>query len=136
MHYIKTKIPALLLIIFSVICGTVHAQSQSTLNTDANKQYQQADKELNAVYRQIIKEYSSKPVFIRNIKAAQRLWVKLRNADLAARFPATGGGSATPMCKANYLENITRDRIKYLKAWTTGIPEGDVCSGSIKIGQP
>jgi len=136
MHYIKTKIPAFLFIIFSVICGTAHAQSQSTLNTDANKQYLQADKELNAVYRQIIKEYSSKPVFIRNIKAAQRLWVKLRNADLAARFPATGSGSATPMCKANYLENITRDRTKYLKAWTTGIPEGDVCSGSIKIGQP
>lgn len=136
MRYVKFRISALLILLLSIVGGVAKAQSQATLNDNASKQYQAADKELNAVYRQIIKDYSSKPVFIRNLKAAQRAWIKLRTADLAARFPSTGGGSATPMCKAMYLENITRDRTKYLRAWVTGIPEGDVCSGSIKIGQP
>lgn len=136
MPYLKFKISALLILVFGLVSGIAHAQSQSTLNANASKQYQAADKELNSVYQQIIKEYSSKPVFIRNLKAAQRAWIKLRTADLAARFPSSGGGSATPMCKSMYLENITRERTKYLRAWVTGIPEGDVCSGSIKIGQP
>ncbi|MVN92325.1 lysozyme inhibitor LprI family protein [Mucilaginibacter aquatilis] len=129
-------IPGIILIaILTTFSHTAVAQSQATMTADANKKYQQADKELNTVFAQIVKEYSKKPFFVRKMKAAQRLWIKLRNADLTARFPDAGGSSAA-MCKAFYLENVTRERTKYLRAWITGIPEGDVCSGSIKIGQP
>jgi uncharacterized protein YecT (DUF1311 family) len=132
MRCIKLMIVAAVMVFSS---GAVMAQSQSTLNADATKKYQQADKELNAVFAQIVKEYSKKPLFIKKLRAAQRLWIKLRTADLAARFP-DAGGSSTAMCRAFYLENVTRERTKYLRAWVTGIPEGDVCSGSIKVGQP
>lgn len=113
--------------------GSSYAQSQSGLTSSAANSYKQADGELNKVYQNILREYATKTQFIKNIKAAQRLWLKLRDADLAARFPEKGQyGSAEPMCRESYLESLTRDRIKVLKVWADGIPEGDVCNGSVK----
>ncbi|WP_316740747.1 lysozyme inhibitor LprI family protein [Pedobacter antarcticus] len=117
----------------TLLSGSSYAQSQSGMNSSAAGSYKQADNELNRVYQNILKEYSAKAQFIKNIKAAQRLWLKLRDADLAARFPEKGQyGSAESMCRASYLESLTRDRIKVLKVWVDGIPEGDVCNGSVK----
>lgn len=88
------------------------------------------------VYQRILKEYSSQATFIKNFKTAQRLWVQLRDAELAARFPESGSyGTVEPMCRAGYLENLTRERIKFLKVWLDGIPEGDACNGSVKFKQ-
>ncbi|MBB5620796.1 uncharacterized protein YecT (DUF1311 family) [Pedobacter cryoconitis] len=110
-----------------------YAQTQTTMNSTAASSYKKADNELNTIYQKILKEYAAKTQFIKNIKAAQLLWIKLRNADLAARYPEMGKyGSAEAMCRASYLESLTRDRIKTLKVWLDGIPEGDVCNGSVK----
>jgi uncharacterized protein YecT (DUF1311 family) len=109
------------------------AQSQTALNSKAENGYQKADKELNVVYQKILKEYAAQPLFIKNLKIAQRLWVQLRNAELAAKYPEDGSyGSVQPMCESSYLEHLTIDRTKFLKVWLTGVPEGDVCSGSVK----
>lgn len=117
----------------TLLSGSSYGQSQSGMNSSAASNYKQADSELNKVYQNILKEYAAKAQFIKNIKAAQRLWLKLRDADLAARFPEKGQyGSAESMCRASYLESLTRDRIKVLKVWVDGIPEGDVCNGSVK----
>jgi hypothetical protein len=37
------------------------------------------------------------------------------------------------MCQCSILESITKDRIKFLKIWTEGIEEGEVCIGTRKI---
>ncbi|WP_342648483.1 lysozyme inhibitor LprI family protein [Mucilaginibacter sp. CSA2-8R] len=104
------------------------------MNQQAGLQYQKADKELNSVYQKILKEYSKQPTFVVKLKTAQRLWVQLRNAELEARFPEPAQyGSALPACRAIYLADLTRQRIQFLKTWLTGIPEGDVCNGSVKI---
>jgi uncharacterized protein YecT (DUF1311 family) len=109
------------------------AQSQTTLNTQAESGYQKADRELNTVYQKILKEYSGQPQFLKNLKVAQRLWVQLRNAELAAKYPSNGRyGSVQPMCESAYLEKLTIERTKFLKVWLTGAAEGDVCSGSVK----
>jgi uncharacterized protein YecT (DUF1311 family) len=109
------------------------AQSQATLNNQAESGYQKADRELNTVYQKILKEYSGQPQFLKNLKVAQRLWVQLRNAELAAKYPANGRyGSVQPMCESAYLEQLTIERTKFLKVWLTGTAEGDVCSGSVK----
>jgi len=42
-------------------------------------------------------------------------------------------GSIQPVCRANYLEELTRTRIKTLQVWITGIEEGDLCSGSVRM---
>jgi uncharacterized protein YecT (DUF1311 family) len=117
----------------ALMTNNSYGQTQTTMNSTAASSYKKADNELNNIYQRILKEYATKTQFIKNIKAAQLLWIKLRNADLAARYPEMGKyGSAEAMCRASYLESLTRDRIKILKVWLDGIPEGDVCNGSVK----
>jgi uncharacterized protein YecT (DUF1311 family) len=121
---------------FIVIAGasfSTLAQSQTAMNMKAYGDYQKADKELNVVYRKILTEYSSQPQFLNKLKAAQRLWIQLRDAELAAKYPESGSyGSVAPMCESIYLEALTRDPTKFLRVWLTGIEEGDVCAGSVK----
>ena len=110
-------------------------QTQSELNQQSGSGYKQAEAELNKIYQQILKEYSADTSFISHLKAAERLWIKFRDAELLMKYPPqeTGYyGSALPMCQASYLEKLTRDRIKTLKVWVEGIEEGDICSGSVK----
>jgi uncharacterized protein YecT (DUF1311 family) len=123
----------LTLIMIAVASFSTFAQSQTAANIQAGSGYEKADKELNMVYKQILKDYAAQPLFIKNLKIAQRLWVQLRDAELGAKFPKTGGyGSVQPMCESGYLEQLTRERTKFLRVWLTGIQEGDVCSGSVK----
>jgi uncharacterized protein YecT (DUF1311 family) len=134
MQQSKNKVTGLLIVLIMAFFQlSVNAQSQTALNMKEYSSYQKADKELNVVYQKILKSYAAEPVFIKNLKIAQRLWVQLRDAELAAKYPENGSyGSAGPMCESIYLENLTRDRIKFLNVWLTGIEEGDICSGSVK----
>jgi uncharacterized protein YecT (DUF1311 family) len=118
-------------------CTTIFcvAQSQADMNQDAGKEYQKADKELNATYQQILKDYSKDLVFIANFKKAQKLWVQFRDAEMKAKYPDRGAGyygSVQPMCWSMYLTELTIARTTKLKEWVTGIEEGDVCAGSVK----
>ena len=131
MAKLAKKIIVGMLVIF---CATNAAQSQTTTKIKPASVYIKADQELNKVYKQILKDYAAQPVFIKNLKVAQRLWIQLRDAELMAKFPKSGSyGSVQPMCEEEYLAQLTRERIMFLKVWLTGIPEGDVCSGSVKI---
>jgi uncharacterized protein YecT (DUF1311 family) len=134
MQFKKNIMAGLLTLTLIVVAGySVHAQSQAAMNMEAGSGYQKADKELNLVYQKILKEYAAQPTFIKKLKVAQRLWVQLRDAELAAKYPNGGSyGSVEPMCESLYLESLTRERTKFLRVWLTGIPEGDVCSGSVK----
>ncbi|QKJ32139.1 DUF1311 domain-containing protein [Mucilaginibacter mali] len=123
----------LFLILISLPLLKLHAQSQQAMNLQAGERYKKADKELNMIYQKILKDYSSKPTFIKKFVIAQRLWVQLRDAELAAKYPEPGFyGSVELMCKAAYLESLTKDRIKFLKVWIDGLEEGDTCIGSVK----
>lgn len=129
----NTLASIIIMMTFAFAAHSSLAQSQTAMNMKAGSGYEKADKELNLVYKKILKEYAAQPLFIKKLKVAQRLWVQLRNAELAAKYPESGSyGSVEPMCESIYLETLTRERIKFLKIWLTGIPEGDVCSGSVK----
>jgi uncharacterized protein YecT (DUF1311 family) len=128
---ILTGLLITMLVVFA--SHSTYAQSQLVLNMKASDNYEKADKELNVVYRRILKEYAAQPVFIKKLKVAQRLWVQLRDAEVAARYPERENyGSGVAMCESTYMEMLTRERIKFLRVWLTGIAEGDVCSGSVK----
>ena len=110
------------------------AQSQTAMNMKAYSDYKKADAELNGVYQKILKSYVRETSFIKKFRTAQRLWIQLRDAELAAKYPNSGSyGSVAPMCESIYLETLTRDRIKFLEVWITGIEEGEVCLGSVRI---
>ena len=128
-----TKI--ILSIFFSLIINLSFAQTQADLNQEAQKKYKKTEAEINYVYQQILKEYSSDVVFIKNLRTAQRLWIQFRDAEMKAKFPekSTGYyGSVQPSCWSAYLTELTEERIAKLKIWLTGIEEGDVCAGSVK----
>jgi len=125
------------IIYLMIFCGAAMActaQSQATMNQDAGAAYQKADKELNDVYQRILKEYREDTVFIDKLKDAQRLWVQFRDAEVAMKYPDTKNyRSAVPMCWNLYLTELTKERTKKLNVWITGIEEGDVCAGSVRI---
>jgi uncharacterized protein YecT (DUF1311 family) len=95
-----------------------------------------ADDDLNDVYHAIIKAYSEDPTFLQSLKAAQRAWLKFRDAEIGALFPHGGEagyyGSVKPMCEVRWRETLTRDRTEQLRRWLKGAVEDDVCRGSIK----
>ena len=114
------------------------AQTQTAMNSDAGKAYEKANAELNKVYQKILSDYKTDIVFVANLKAAQRLWIQFRDAEVKARYPARKegeSGSAEPMCVSQYLAELTEERTRKLNLWLTGIEEGDVCSGSVKMKQ-
>lgn len=136
MNLVKINSLAFLIALFTILCSTSYAQTQMEMNLKAGEQYKKTDKEMNIVYQKILTEYAAQPEFIKKFKIAQRLWVQLRDAELDAKFPGPDYyGTVEPMCRAMYLEGLTKERIKYLKVWLTGIPEGDSCNGSVKIKQ-
>lgn len=112
-----------------------HAQSQLDMNVDAGKDYAKADAELNKVYKQIVREYQGQKPFLLKLQAAERAWIVFRDAELEAIFPAANKtdayGSVYPMCRFQWLTQITKQRTSELKRWIRGSEEGDVCCGSI-----
>ncbi|MFV8379510.1 lysozyme inhibitor LprI family protein [Flavobacterium sp. LB3R33] len=126
----------LILTSFFLISFLSNAQTQLEINTEANTEYQKADKELNSTYKKILKEYSTDLVFIKNLKIAQNIWIKFRDAEVNMKYPPREPGyygSIQPTCRSMYMNELTKKRIKELKIWLTGIPEGDACSGSVKM---
>jgi uncharacterized protein YecT (DUF1311 family) len=113
-----------------------HAQTQQALNSCQIRDLKQADAELNRIYALLHKVYQDDPEFLAKLKHSQRIWIKLRDADMAMHFPAEDAsqqyGSVFPMCYSTVLTELTLQRIAYLKLWLEGIEEGDVCNGSVK----
>jgi uncharacterized protein YecT (DUF1311 family) len=98
------------------------AGTQLEMNQCASDDLRKADDELNAVYRQVLASMKGQPVAQQRLRAAQRLWVQLRDADLAARFPLAEGqnpyveyGSIYPLEYAMAKAEITRQRTDYLR---------------------
>jgi uncharacterized protein YecT (DUF1311 family) len=97
--------------------------SQLEMNQCAFEDLGRADAELNAAYKQILGSMKDQPVAAERLKAAQRLWVQLRDADLAAQFPLAEGQSAQLEYGSIYLleyataqAELTRQRTAYLRA--------------------
>jgi uncharacterized protein YecT (DUF1311 family) len=126
-----------ILLIISIILSlsnNAFSKTQSELNQDAYQTYKEADKKLNEVYQKILKLYSENELFIKNLNIAQKLWIQLRDAQLAVMYPERDSeyyGSVLPMCEANYLKKLTEARVKELEQWLADREEGDVCSGTI-----
>jgi uncharacterized protein YecT (DUF1311 family) len=126
-------IVAISVLLFSA-AGSVVAQTQQEMNQKAVNNYKKADKELNNTYKQILKEYAADSVFIKNLKVSQNIWVKFRDAEVKMKYPDDDyAGTATQMCKAQLMEQITKSRKKTLGVWLTGIMEGDACMGTVKV---
>ena len=126
-----------LLLILLCFPFTVFGQTNINIEENANQRYKNSDAELNEVYREILKEYSTDTIFIKALRISQRNWIKFRDSELKMKYPdreSSGRyGSIYPLCVSNYLAELTQIRTERLKIWLTGIEEGDVCPGTVKI---
>ena len=93
-------------------CGA--EQSQPALNDCAWRRYQAADAELNRVYRVVLAADTG--AVAAALRAAQRAWVRFRDAQCAYVAARYDGGSMQPMQQGACLEEVTRARIGQLRA--------------------
>lgn len=113
------------------------AQTQAEINKSAIDEYTKADKQLNTIYNQILKEYKQDTAFISNMKKSQRFWIQFRDAEMKMMYPDREPGyygSIQPLCWYEYKKELTEERIEKLKQWLNGREE-DSCSPTIKSKQ-
>ncbi len=97
--------------------------SQMELNACAADELAAADAELNTTWREVLERLGDNIIAVHRLKAAQRLWIRLRDADMEAQFPLAEGqnprveyGSMFPMSFAYAKAELTRQRTAYLRA--------------------
>lgn len=91
------------------------AVSTAEMRTCANRLYQEADAELNQVYRQLIAQLSAPRKT--QLKASQQAWLAFRdkNADFAAGVAE--GGSMASLVEVMELTAMTRTRTEQLRTY-------------------
>ncbi len=109
------------------------ARTQLDINQCAAQDAEAADAELNAVYRQVLQKLQGQQVAIDKLRAAQRLWIPLRDADIEARYPVGKDenprvlyGSMYPMLYSANKAELTRQRTQWLRATFLDRAEGEL----------
>jgi uncharacterized protein YecT (DUF1311 family) len=100
-------------------------QTQTDMTICAVGEYDKADAELNASYKQIMARLKSDPDTAKLLVAAEKAWMAFRDAECTFANSQTVGGSIHPMMVAECREAITRKRIDDLKAYLN-CEEGDL----------
>lgn len=95
--------------------------SQVELNACASAELLKADKALNDVYRLLATRMADDPLFVKNLRSAQRAWVAFRDAELQARFSCSEEdvqkcwGSMYPMLWSSRQLELTKERTRQLR---------------------
>jgi uncharacterized protein YecT (DUF1311 family) len=123
-----TRVGAWLPVLLTLICcgSSVRAQHMNSpsapcrslavtiaLENCFDRAYRAADNELNQTYRQIAKVLKQDD--LERLKAAQRLWIELRDATCTAESDLYSGGTASAPAYSACLEEVTRLRTADLK---------------------
>ncbi|CCH99125.1 lysozyme inhibitor LprI family protein [Microcystis aeruginosa] len=90
-------------------------QTQSEMNICASIAYQNADRKLNQVYRQLLPKLSAARK--QKLITAQQAWIKFRDSSCEFERSAYEGGSIAPMIYGNCLAAVTEQRTKDLRRY-------------------
>lgn len=103
----------------SVTCAELSAQSV----------YDDSDKELNAVYQQLLTKMSQKqtdnldyPSLKTKFIDAQQQWLTFRDSECSAWFVANQVGEERNVDRTACLVTMTKERTRELNEWVSGIP--------------
>lgn len=91
-----------------------NAVSQNDMNICADKDFQKIDAVLNKTYQATLKDLDAHSRDL--LRAAQREWIKFRDAECTYQNAQNEGGSIYPLVYSGCLTTLTKDRIKQLKA--------------------
>lgn len=113
------------------------ATTQVEVNRCGSLDLASADQELNAVYQAVLRRHRDDAKFIERLRAAQRAWIRFRDAEMEAFYPHKDTpsyyGSMLPLCWSKQLAVLTYERTRQLRRWLDGVEEGDACAGSVPI---
>jgi uncharacterized protein YecT (DUF1311 family) len=109
-----------------------NAMSQADMNDCANQDFEKADKELNAVYKQALESQvevdkqaaDMGPNYVGAVKAlkkAQRAWIDYRDGHCDGVGYEAVGGSMAPMLVSGCLAGLTQNRTKELNDLIKGL---------------
>lgn len=109
------------LLLLVTFAGRSHAQSvdcsnavtQTDMNICSAKEFTAADKELNALYKQLIRRLA--PELKAALTQSQRKWIAFRDQEAKIYALLYQGGSMAPLAINNSKTQSTRARIKQLK---------------------
>ena len=110
--------------VFFFLAGppATRAQSQSEMNQEAAEDLAAADRRLNELYQKLLKENAKDPVYVSNLREAQRAWLKFVEFHLKNVFPLKRGqnprdvyGSIYPLDYAVSKTAHVEERIEQLK---------------------
>ena len=98
--------------------------NQAEMNQCAYDDFLKADRALNDVYQQLIKKSKGNKTYIKQLRKAQRAWIKFRDAELDAMFSCPEAdiklcwgslvGIFYPTAKAELTEERTKKLQHYL----------------------
>jgi uncharacterized protein YecT (DUF1311 family) len=91
------------------------AQNQHELNIAAGKEFEQADHELNAVYKQLMARLDKDEQ--KKLVTAEQAWIKFRDADCKFAASPNEGGSIYPLVYAGALTAKTLARTEELRGY-------------------
>ena len=94
-------------------CSNSENLPQQSMNRCAALSYQQADKKLNQVYKQLTAKLEAPRV--KKLVAAQQAWIRFRDASCKFESSEVEGGSMEPLFFSSCLTRTTEGRIKELQ---------------------
>ena len=89
----------------------------------ASQEFEEADRALNAAYRELTERLDEEPLAI--LKRSQRAWVSFRDAECEFQAYWTKGGTASPQIGTQCMATLTQARVKQLEAYVN-CEEGDM----------
>jgi uncharacterized protein YecT (DUF1311 family) len=92
-----------------------NAQTQAEINQCAQLSYQNADKKLNQVYKQLIPTLSASRK--QKLINAQLAWIKFRDTNCDFERSAYQGGTVAPAVYFGCLEQTTQQRTQQLQEY-------------------
>jgi uncharacterized protein YecT (DUF1311 family) len=109
-----------------VDCST--AMVQSDLNQCAYQDWEEADAQLNAVYKEVVAAYTQLDADlpeelgsgVETLRGAQRAWISFRDLACEAEGFAMRGGSAEPLLVYGCMRVLTEERIDHLQGMLDG----------------
>jgi uncharacterized protein YecT (DUF1311 family) len=106
---------AALLILLFISVAHVHGQTQAVMNARARAEFSRADAELNKCYEARLTKLPDVEGK-EKLKQSQRAWLVFRDAEAAFAADEARGGSMVSTIRYEIMAELTRQRIKQLKA--------------------
>lgn len=98
-------------------------QDQQSMNFCAEKDYQAADKKLNAIYQKVMSALDDEG-YKTKLKTAERAWMTYRDTQCTFETAENEGGTIHPMvyagCETRLTNLRTKDLQDYLVCWKDG----------------